>query len=208
MEIKTYNESKRVKKINTGNQYQIFDIGRKYNAPVLIGGDDLAKYANSFYGYCRVTHEIYEKCNAHTFYLIERFDGFKFIIPEERMGWLLYEVFCECIINAATDRKDGNPCVTITDKWDIPKRNYLPSIYDIRSCIVHSKNELLKQLLYDFDDIVIAKTKMLKADFENMIPKLKIAGIPYMMVELNTIATVKPNSKSIMLYTRQKDFSI
>jgi hypothetical protein len=44
---------------------------------------------------------------------------------------------------------------------------------------------------------------MLKVDFESLLKKLKLIGVPYMLVDLNTIATCQ-NDNKLRLYTRQK----
>jgi hypothetical protein len=217
MAVEIYNNSKRIKVINIKYQKDAWTWATKHGAAMITENTSF----EGVLGYNRITTELRLKSYdswghpiESSYYVLERFDGYKAVFPERNMGWLIWKAANHkigIIANADKNIDIGNHAsengIFISDEHEVSKREYTPNVNGIMQYIVKYNRGDLREAALDMSAGMDGSNKKLTiAEFESLVPKLKMAGFPCMLVDLNTIATLKPNSHDIILYTRQKGF--
>jgi hypothetical protein len=175
-------------------------------------------------GYNRIKQQVDVLNTDSTFYIMERFDGFKSLISGEKLLWGIKHARDNqqaVVANTklvSTKYMDGtkqSEHAVISDKDEIKKSTYIPNIRGIEKYIDNYGNELFKYTMshnynssfFESDsNSIVEKTKMTKQEFDSLIPKMNMIGIPTMLVELNTIASIQDNM--IKIYTKQKSIEL
>jgi hypothetical protein len=173
--------------------------------------------SDKVFGYNRVIAVVDITKNSERFYIFERFDGKRFIITSYQDMIKLYQkedtLFGDIVNIEIHNKKEGTDKVKILDHHCIPLKKYCPTITGITKYIEHEyytsteRNTAFKIFYKPFcvnhDTVFNIKSNTSLEDINNMRSKLKLLGVPNILVDINTVAILNNGGKEVILYTAQ-----
>jgi hypothetical protein len=230
-----HNKSKKLKEIQFKDRAELFDWMENNGRTNASSNSHWHKLQyRSKIGFNAVTERLYvagsentysdkdADWNPNEFFVIERFDGYKLAYDAWSFKSFILEIanrFYKGETSACLDYPVNARGEIVLDKWGgrwgmniiiednkMAKRIHSPRIMDVINYINDSRREDFKGVIKNRNvHIIDRETNMLKKDFYNLIVKLRMLGIPFMAVDLNTIAVLDNDGCTISLYTRQKE---
>jgi hypothetical protein len=213
MSTHIHNESREINRVRFKDRPEIFNWFKENHIHYIA---DKEAYQGVI-GYNKVTHEIVAGNYDFTYYIIERFDGYKAAFSNSTFGEIArnterHDNSEGKIVNIQTSvhhKPDGwydGTDIVIKDVSEISKQYYMPQVRGIIMYIIENNTGYLRDAVEDETaDLTIGKAGMSEVELSNIESKLKMLGFPYMLVDLNTIATAKKDSHDVIIYTKQKN---
>jgi hypothetical protein len=191
-----------------------FEVAREYNAK-LVQNSEIEEVRDKTYsmtGYNRVTYRF--EIGISDYYMIERFDGNRLLFNSYTLGETIENLNDKevTIVNGYIKEWEelrGRKTFIISDAHEISKEDYIPKVNGMLRYMYNSSASNFKKAATCVDceeaELVVGKVGMTESEYRGLLPKLKMIGVPYMLVDINTVATLKRDSNDIVIYTMRKN---
>jgi hypothetical protein len=206
----------KIKTIELETKAEVFNWAEGNHTDIIVGRK---KYKGAM-GYNRVTTKLFARYHKCSYYVIERFDGYTAAFLPNDFEYMMYNFtkhhndegsIVNAYVNFRYNAYGGYEGYEATDTYiededEVSKEDYIPKVKGILQYMYNSNVQSFKRAASDREaDLEIERTKMTEKEYKGLIAKLNMLGIQHMLVDLNTIATLKKDSNDIMIYTMQKD---
>jgi hypothetical protein len=150
-------------------------------------------------GYNEITHTLHTRKDQYMCYVVQRFDGVKYVLREaDVIYFYLYRSVGDIVNLDLTELTEKTQIVTFTKRC-ISLTKYCPTLDGIREYI------LCRGLTEQFDIYnkeVHVSNKLTKNELASIEAKLNLLGVPTILVDINTILAMQKDIGKI--YTTQK----